>query len=104
MNLRTFITFAFEWYWYADIAALAGPHVGLVGRAAGLLLERELRGWRRRYPDRRIVMIRPDRPMGRFVGRTPLSLFDADRARGVYPLAYEQGRWWAERLLRPENR
>jgi predicted acylesterase/phospholipase RssA len=85
------------------IAPLAGPHVGWIGRGAGLLLERELRGWRRRYPDRRIVMIRPERAMGRFVGRTPLSLFDAGRARAVYPMAYEQGRRWAERLLRPDG-
>ena len=54
--------------------------------------------------DRRIVMIRPERSMGRFVGRTPLSLFDAERARGVFPLAFEQGVRWAERLLAPENR
>ena len=80
------------------VAPLAGPNVGVLGRGAGILLERELRRWRRRHPDRRITMIRPDRAMAGFVGLTPLSLFDGDRARGVYPLAYEQGLRWAERL------
>jgi hypothetical protein len=32
-------------------------------------------------------------------GRNPLGLFDADRARSVYPLAVAQGIEWAERLL-----
>ena len=80
------------------IAPLAGPHVGLMGRGAGFLLERELRRWRHRHPDRRIMMIRPEREMAGFVGRTPLSLFDGLRAKAVYPLAYEQGLRWAERL------
>ena len=84
------------------IAPLAGPNTGLVGRGAGLMLERELRGWRRRHPERRITLIRPNREMAGLAGRTPLSLFDADRARTVYPLAYEQGLRWAQRLQMPE--
>jgi predicted acylesterase/phospholipase RssA len=84
--------------WVIVVAPLAGPNVGVIGRGAGLLLERELRRWRRRHPDRRITMIRPERSMAGFVGRTPLSLFDGDRAKAVYPLAYEQGLRWAERL------
>jgi hypothetical protein len=27
-----------------------------------------------------------------------MSLFDGDRARDIYPLSYEQGLRWAERL------
>jgi len=80
------------------VAPLAGPVMGAMGRTAGFLLERELRAWRARHPEKRITMIRPDRIMARMAGRNPLSLFDADRARAVYPLAVEQGRRWAERL------
>ncbi len=84
------------------IAPLAGPNMGLMGRAAGLMLDRELRGWRRRHPNRRITLIRPNQEMAGLAGRTPLSLFDADRARTVYPLAYEQGLRWAQRLHRSQ--
>ncbi len=81
------------------VAPLAGPHMGLMGRTTGLLLERELRGWRRRHRDRVITLIRPNRAAARFVGRNPLDLFEAARGRAVYPVAYEQGLRWAERLL-----
>lgn len=81
------------------IAPLAGPHMGPVGRGAGYLLERELRTWQRRHPDRQITLIRPDRAIGAHAGRNPLTLFESDRARAVYPLAVEQGRRWADRIL-----
>ena len=80
------------------VAPLAGPHMGPIGRGAGFLLERELRTWRRRHPDRRITLIRPNRDIARHAGRNPMSLFDGDRARLVYPLGYEQGLRWAQRL------
>lgn len=80
------------------IAPLAGPVMGPMGRTAGLLLARELQAWRRRHPGKRITMIRPDHAIGRQAGRNPLGLFDADRARIVYPLAREQGLRWGERL------
>ena len=80
------------------VAPLAGPHMGPMGRAAGFMLQRELRTWRRRHPDRRITLIRPNADIGAHVGRSPLSLFDGDAARAVYPLAYEQGLRWADRL------
>jgi NTE family protein len=80
------------------VAPLAGPHMGLMGRGAGILLERELRTWRRRHPTRSITMIRPNRESAAFAGSGPLSLFDGGRARAVYSPAYEQGRVWAERL------
>ena len=80
------------------IAPLAGPVMGVMGRTAGLLLARELRAWRSRYPETRITMIRPNRQMARMAGRNPLHLFHADRARQVYPLALEQGLRWGERL------
>lgn len=80
------------------IAPLAGPVLGPVGRTAGVLLAREIRGWQRRHPDTRITMIRPDSAIGRLAGRNPLGLFDGDRGRAVYPLAVEQGLRWGERL------
>jgi predicted acylesterase/phospholipase RssA len=80
------------------VAPLAGPVMGPMGRAAGLLLERELRSWRDRHPGKRITMIRPNKEISHLAGRGPLALFDADRARAVYPLALEQGRRWGERL------
>ena len=80
------------------VAPLAGPHMGPMGRGAGFLLERELRTWRSRHPDRRITLIRPNREVAQHAGRSPMSLFDGDRARLVYPLGYEQGLRWAQRL------
>jgi NTE family protein len=73
------------------VAPLAGRVMGPMGRVAGTLLERELDSWRRRHPDADIHMIRPNRAMARIVGVRPLALFDAERARAVHPLAYEQG-------------
>ncbi|HEU4512769.1 MAG TPA: patatin-like phospholipase family protein [Nocardioidaceae bacterium] len=73
------------------VAPLAGTVMGPMGRTAGFMLERELRRWRRRHPAGEIHLIRPSRAMARIAGRSPLALFDADRARAVYPLAYRQG-------------
>jgi predicted acylesterase/phospholipase RssA len=80
------------------VAPLAGAVMGLMGRAAGMLLDRELRTWRRRHPEHGVTLIRPNRDIARHAGRIPLSLFDGDRARQVYPLAYEQGLRWGERF------
>jgi len=81
------------------VAPLAGPVMGPMGRSAGILLGRELATWRRRHPSKAITMIRPNREIGRMAGRNPLGLFDAERARAVYPLALEQGRRWGDELL-----
>jgi NTE family protein len=78
------------------VAPLAGRVMGPMGRVAGALLERELDQWRRRHPHASIHMIRPNREMAGIVGLRPLSLFDAERARAIYPLAYEQGVRWGE--------
>lgn len=80
------------------VAPLAGRVLGPMGRTAELLLARELRVWRSRHPRTRITMIRPDQQISRRAGRNPLGLFDAERARPVYPLAVEQGRRWGDRL------
>jgi len=80
------------------VAPLAGPVMGPLGRTAGFLLARELQAWRNRHPGATITMIRPNRAIARLAGRNPLALFDADRARQVYPLAVEQGLRCGERL------
>ena len=80
------------------VAPLAGAVMAPLGSAAGLLLERELQGWRRRHPGSRITMIRPTRDIARLAGRNPINLFDGERAKRVYPLAHEQGIQWGEWL------
>lgn len=80
------------------VAPLAGPHMGPIGRGAGYLLERELKTWRRRHPDRRITLIRPNRAIAANAGLNPMHLFESERARVVYPLAYDQGLRFAESL------
>jgi NTE family protein len=80
------------------VAPLAGPVMGPIGRTAGFLLARELQAWRNRHPGGTITMIRPNRAIAQLAGRNPLGLFDADRAREVYPLAVEQGLRWGECL------
>ncbi|MFM7069942.1 MAG: patatin-like phospholipase family protein, partial [Actinomycetes bacterium] len=81
------------------VAPLAGPHMGALGRGAGYLLERELALWRARHPDHSVTLVRPDRATAACVGRGALALFDAAAGRSVYPLAVEQGRSWAPRVL-----
>jgi NTE family protein len=80
------------------VAPIAGRVLGPIGRAAGFLLARELQTWRNRNPGATITMIRPNSAIARLAGRHPLALFDADRARQVYPLAVTQGLQWGERL------
>ena len=80
------------------VAPLAGAVMGPLGRTAGFLLDRELRRWRSRHPDSTITLIRPHRVMARVTGMKPLALFDDARAREVYPMAYEQGLRYGQRL------
>ncbi|HRW36146.1 MAG: patatin-like phospholipase family protein [Acidimicrobiales bacterium] len=80
------------------VAPLAGPVLGPMGRTAGVLLGRELDRWRRRHQGGTIAYLRPNRAIGRILGRSPMNLFDSERAHATYPLALEQGREWGERL------
>lgn len=80
------------------VAPLAGRVMGPMGRIAGALLERELERWQQRHPEASIHMIRPNRQMATTIGVRPLALFDAERARTVYPMAYEQGARWGDRI------
>jgi NTE family protein len=83
------------------VAPLAGAVLGPMGRTAGFLLERELHRWRTRHPESEVHMVRPNHEIARLAGRNPLGLFDDARARQVYPLAYEQGLQWGERISEP---
>lgn len=80
------------------VAPLAGRVLGPMGLGAGYMLGRELHTWRRRHPGKAITMIRPNHEIAALAGRNPLSLFDVERARAVYPLAREQGLHWGETL------
>lgn len=73
------------------VAPLAGRVLGPMGRTAGLLLSLEMRRCQARHLDCEVQLIQPTSEIARMAGRNPLGLFDADRARAVYPLAYEQG-------------
>jgi hypothetical protein len=83
------------------VAPLAGAVMGPLGRTAGFLLDRELRRWKARHPESSIMLVRPNRVMARVAGIRPLALFDDARAREVYPMAFEQGLRYGERLFRP---
>lgn len=82
------------------VAPLAGVVMGPMGRTAGYLLDRELRRWRLRHPESTVTRIHPDRAMARVAGLHPLALFDDERARQVYPMAFEQGVAYGEALVR----
>ncbi len=83
------------------VAPLAGAVMGVLGRTAGVLLERELRHWKARHPAATVTMIRPNRAVARLAGLHPLGLFDEARAREVYPLAYDQGLRRGEQIAHP---
>ncbi len=84
------------------VAPLAGVRMGPLGLGAGILLQRELRAWRGLYPTSRITLIQPNRAIAQLAGRNPLGLFDGERGKRAYPLAYELGQVWGERLQEPE--
>lgn len=81
------------------VAPLAGVVMGPMGRTAGYVLDRELRRWRLRHPESTVTRIEPDRAMARVAGLRPLALFDDERAREVYPMAFDQGVAYGESLV-----
>ncbi len=81
------------------VAPLAGSVLGPMGWGAGMLLRRELNTWRERNANSEIFKIRPNRRIAALAGRNPLNLFDKARALDAYPLAYDQGLRWGERLM-----
>jgi NTE family protein len=81
------------------VAPIGGRVLGPVGRAADVMLGREIAAWRRRNVGSHAVAIRPNRTIARMAGPQPMALFDADLAKRIYPFAREQGQRWAERIL-----
>lgn len=82
------------------IAPLAGPMFGPGGRLMERVLRREMRVWRDANPGGRLWLIRPNHAIAA-LARRPTQLFDPERTRACYPIAYEQGvgvreRWVAQ--------
>lgn len=72
------------------LAPIAGPMFGPAGRAAEGVLRREMRQWRAANPKGGLWLIRPNHAIA-ILARRPDQLFDLDRARRCYDLAYVQG-------------
>ncbi len=71
------------------MAPIAGPMFGPAGRLAERVLRREMREWRQHNPAGNLWIIRPNHAIAELAGR-PDQLFDADRAKRVYDVAYQQ--------------
>ncbi len=82
------------------LAPIAGPMFGPAGRLAENVLRREMRQWERANPGAKQWLIRPNHAIAE-LARRPNQLFDVDRARRAYDLAYQQGAGilerWSER-------
>jgi NTE family protein len=74
------------------VAPLATGVLGPMGAGADFQLSRELGAWMRRNHTGTLTVVRPTREIARMAGRRNVDLFDADRARDVYPLAVAEGR------------
>ncbi len=71
------------------IAPIAGPMFGPGGRVVERVLRREMAQWRSNNPGGQLWLIRPNHAIAD-IARRPDQLFDADRARKCYDLAYSQ--------------
>lgn len=69
---------------------LAGPMFGPAGPLMERRIRRETADWQSRNPDATVITARPDSRLAKIV-RRPDQLFDPERARRCYELAYEQG-------------
>ncbi len=85
------------------IVPVGGPMLGGAGRGVDVLLRREIARWHQRHGSARVTVVRPNRAIAAKLGLNPRNLFDAERAKAVYPLAVAQGRRWAERILTPTD-
>lgn len=72
------------------LAPIAGPMFGPAGALAERVLRREVMHWQEANPSGRFWLIRPNRAIAG-LARLPMNLFDLDRARRCYELAYAQG-------------
>jgi NTE family protein len=81
------------------ITPVAGATLLPIGRAQDVLLAAETRLYKRRAKGARVTVIHPNRQIAAMAGTNPMNLFDAEIGKAVYPLALEQGRRWADRLV-----
>lgn len=72
------------------VLPMAGPMFGPVGRLVERATRRELAAWAARNPAADVTVVRPTAALRALV-RRPDQLFDADRARRGYDLAYDLG-------------
>lgn len=72
------------------VLPLSGPMFGPAGRFMERGIGRELKAWRAAHPDGRAIVVRP-LPEVVALARRPDQLFDPERARRCYHLAYRQG-------------
>ena len=68
------------------------------GRVLDYVVRREQGRFQHRNPDSIVTVIRPTPQIARLAGSRTLDLFDAERAREVYPLARDLGARWGQRL------
>lgn len=68
------------------------------GRFLDYVVRREQGRHQHRHPEAIVTVIRPTREIAALAGSRTLDLFDADKAREVYPRAHELGERWAARL------
>jgi NTE family protein len=72
------------------VLPLSGPMFGPAGRFMERGIGREIRTWHKKHPDSQMLIVRPG-PEVVALARRPDQLFDPDRARRCYDLAYRQG-------------
>ena len=72
------------------LAPIAGPMFGPAGRHAERKLLKEVRSWQVANPSGKFWLIRPNRAIAG-LARLPIHLFDLERAKRCYDLAYAQG-------------
>lgn len=81
------------------LAPIAGPMFGPAGLLAERVMRREVGHWERANPGGHFWLIRPNRAIAG-LARMPNNLFELDRAKRCYDLAYAQGtgilRRWRE--------
>jgi NTE family protein len=72
------------------VLPLSGPMFGPAGGFMERGISREIRSWRKQHPHSQMLIVRPQ-PDVVALARRPDQLFDPDRARRCYDLAYRQG-------------
>jgi NTE family protein len=70
------------------VAPIAGPMFGPGGRTMELMLRREIGNWQRRTGGK-AHLVRPNKEIAS-LARQPMHLFDNNRAKRAYSLAYGQ--------------